>query len=105
MGSTARRRGTALEVLDAPNAPVRAPADPGRRRSRAHERRDLAARQCLLARVRAEFVMLPGMRLTTPQAMRLFHLPEGICVRILTQLTREGLLRPMPDGQWARADV
>jgi hypothetical protein len=55
--------------------------------------------------VRAEFVTLPGMRLTTPQAMRLFHLPEGACVRILTQLTREGLLRPTTDGQWVRADV
>jgi Fic family protein len=71
----------------------------------ADERRDRAARQRLLQRVRAEFQEVPGLVLTLPQAERLFGIREDTCRRVLETLVRDGVLRPLADGLYGRRDV
>jgi hypothetical protein len=46
----------------------------------------------LLERVYGEFVEMPGLRLTLPQAKRLWDLDEQTCVRILERLVECGFL-------------
>ena len=41
-------------------------------------------------RIRAEFTEMPGLRLTLPQASRLFDLEQSRCERVLGGLVREG---------------
>jgi hypothetical protein len=53
------------------------------------DRRDTAARERLLGRVRAEFAEMPCLRLTRAQAQRLFGLRADICERVLAELERE----------------
>lgn len=69
------------------------------------ERRDHARRAQLVARVRAEYDEMPCLRLTVPQAQRLFGLRADVCVRVLTALTAECLLCLGSDGRYsARAN-
>jgi hypothetical protein len=56
------------------------------------DRRDEIARQRLLQRVSAEFLEMPCLHLTRPQAQRLFGLPADVCERILTTLQADGML-------------
>lgn len=51
-----------------------------------HEEHDLCAR------VKAEFREMPGLRLTLPQAARLFNLERGRCERVLNALVHAGWL-------------
>jgi hypothetical protein len=44
------------------------------------------------ARIRAEFREMPGMRLTMPQAARLFNLDKLRCARVLQALVETGAL-------------
>lgn len=44
------------------------------------------------ARVRAEFQEMPGMRLTAPQAARLFNLEPTSCSSVLDALVSDGIL-------------
>lgn len=46
----------------------------------------------LLARIRAEYLEMPGMRLTLPQAARLFNLERTQCARLLETLVAGGAL-------------
>lgn len=69
------------------------------------ERRDLAAREALRCRVRAEFDEMRGLRLSLPQASRLFGLRDDVCARILDGLAIEGFLRRSADGRYGRRDV
>ncbi len=46
----------------------------------------------LHSRIRAEYDEMPGMRLTAPQAARLFNLEPISCERVLDSLVAEGLL-------------
>ncbi len=69
------------------------------------ERRNLATRQRLLSRIRAEFSEMPGLSLTLAQAGRLFGLTHDACARILSGLAREGLLRRRGDGTYGRSDI
>jgi hypothetical protein len=56
----------------------------------------------LYARISAEFEEMPGLRLTLPQAARLFGLDDASCRRIMTTLVDNGVLTT--DGQaFARA--
>jgi hypothetical protein len=58
----------------------------------------------LCTRIEAEFREMPGLRLTLPQAARLFSLNLDRCERVLDALVHSGLLRT--DGpSFARADV
>jgi hypothetical protein len=46
----------------------------------------------LCARVEAEFVEMPGLRLTLPQAVRLFSIEPSQCQRVLETLVLTGHL-------------
>jgi hypothetical protein len=52
----------------------------------AHEDADLHRR------IRAEFVEMPGLKLTLPQAARLFNLEQARCERVLGALVDDGAL-------------
>ncbi len=69
------------------------------------ERRNLAARQRLLGRIRSEFSEMPGLSLTLAQAGRMFGLTHDACARILSGLAGEGLLRRHDDGTYGRSDI
>lgn len=43
-------------------------------------------------RIRAEYCEMPGMRLTVPQAARLFNLEVALCARVLESLVIAGVL-------------
>ena len=48
--------------------------------------------QELCARIRADYREMPGLRLTLPQAARLFSLELTGCERVFDALVREGFL-------------
>ncbi len=56
----------------------------------------------LLRRVRAEFIEMPGLRLTRQQAGRLWALDEATCGRLLAALSENGFLMCAPDGRYSR---
>ena len=58
-----------------------------------------------MRRVRAEFDEMRGLRLSLPQAGRLFGLREDVCVRILNALADEGFLKRTTSGLYGRRDV
>jgi hypothetical protein len=43
-------------------------------------------------RIKAEFAEMPGLRLTLPQASRLFHVEAGRCARVMGRLVAVGAL-------------
>ena len=65
------------------------------------ERRDHARRAQIVSRVRAEFDEMPCLRLTVPQAQRLFGLRADVCARVLTALTAERVLCLGSDGRYS----
>jgi hypothetical protein len=68
------------------------------------ERRDAAARRGLIDRIRGEFLEMRGLALTTREASRLLGVPQLVCSRILTSLTKEGSLRVTADGRYTRPE-
>jgi hypothetical protein len=66
------------------------------------ERRNLAARDALVRRVRGEFDEMRGLSLTVTQASRLFGIRPDACNRILAELMAEGFLREKPTDQYGR---
>jgi hypothetical protein len=56
----------------------------------------------LLARVRGEYREMPGLRLTLPQAQRLFGLDPDACALVFDTLTRENFLSRGRDGRFAQ---
>ena len=58
----------------------------------------------LVHRVRAEFLEMPGLRLTMPQARRFWGLEEELCEAILSRLVEARFLRRTRDGAFARHD-
>lgn len=64
------------------------------------ERRNLAARTELLRRIESEYREMPVLRLTLPQAQRLFALREDICARVLTTLADQTILRRDATGAY-----
>ena len=69
------------------------------------ERRQFETRHALRHRVAAEFIEMPGLQLTLPQAWRLFALRSDVCLRVLMELSEGGVLRRTPDGQFALRDA
>ena len=53
----------------------------------------MTAVERLAARVRAEFLEMPGMHLTLPQAQRLWGLDAETCERVITMLVSNKVLR------------
>lgn len=56
----------------------------------------------LLYRIRAEYLEMPGLRLTTQQARRLWGLDDATCARLLDVLVDLKFLARRPDGQFIR---
>jgi hypothetical protein len=56
----------------------------------------------LLDRVRGEYREMPGLRLTLPQAQRLFGLEAVTCGLVFEMLTREKFLCRGHDGRFAQ---
>jgi hypothetical protein len=54
--------------------------------------RDTAVPDALERRVRGEYLEMPGLRLTTAQAARLWDMDPAVCDAILTSLCDNGFL-------------
>lgn len=48
---------------------------------------------------------MPGLRLTSDQATRLWSMPADVCERIFSDLERTGFLRRLGDGAYGRPDL
>lgn len=57
----------------------------------------------LLARVRGEYVEMPGLRLTLEQACRLWQVDVSTCETLLEYLVRTGVLRKTASGFYIAA--
>ena len=58
----------------------------------------------VLARMRGEYREMPGLRLTIPQARRLWGLDTCACESALRELVEAKFLRLAPDGTFVRFD-
>jgi hypothetical protein len=68
------------------------------------DRRDPTSRDALVRRVRVEYEELPALRLTEPQARRVFAMRDDICARVLGALVRRSYLRRDCNGAFVRSD-
>ena len=59
----------------------------------------------LLHRIRGEFLEMPGLRLTLPQAMRLWNLDAATCEGALGLLVHDHFLRETAHGAFLRAEA
>jgi hypothetical protein len=75
----------------------------GLRRAREEEEETMEI-EAVLRRVRAEFVEMPGLRLTPAQATRLWGLEGDACQRVINALVASSFLRWTATGAVARAD-
>ncbi|MGC4081052.1 MAG: hypothetical protein QM736_02810 [Vicinamibacterales bacterium] len=48
---------------------------------------------------------MPGLRLTEPQARRLWALEPSLCSAVLTELVENGFLLQTRDGAFVRVDM
>ena len=62
----------------------------------------VVTRTQLLRRVKAEYIEMPGLRLTAAQASRLWGLDSAACLDVLERLIRERFLQQRPDGTYSR---
>ena len=53
-------------------------------------------------RIRAEYLEMPGLRLTHAQAQRLWGLDERTCLQLLESLIKARFLERKADGMYAR---
>ncbi len=60
--------------------------------------------QTLVARVRSEFLEMPGLRLTMPQAARFWGLDVRSCEAVVAALIRSGFLQRTASGAVARVE-
>ena len=60
----------------------------------------MATPASLLSRIRGEYLEMPGLRLTFPQACRLWHLETTTCTAVLEDLIAEGFLYQTKDGAY-----
>ncbi len=56
----------------------------------------------ILRRIRGEFLEMPGLRLTSAQAQRLWGLDRPTCDAVLTALVNAKFLSCLRDGQFVR---
>jgi hypothetical protein len=61
----------------------------------------IAARQ-MLERIRAEYLEMPGMRLTVEQVQRLCGVDASVCQLVMNSLVTMKFLCVHPDGTYAR---
>jgi hypothetical protein len=60
--------------------------------------------RALLVRVRAEYLEMPGLKLTPAQAERLWGIDVRHCQRLLDFLVEAGFLKRSPDGSYFRVN-
>jgi hypothetical protein len=72
---------------------LRAPRSDGDHNSRTLAASGEVALESLLARVRAEYLEMPGLSLTLEQAQRLWAMERGTCEALLQALTDSQFLR------------
>jgi hypothetical protein len=58
----------------------------------------------VLQRIQGEFVEMPGLRLTTAQAQRLWGLERDVCDALLGALVDAKFLSQTRDGSFVRTD-
>jgi hypothetical protein len=58
--------------------------------------------ELVAARIKGEYREMPGLRLTLPQAQRLFGLDAVVCSLALEQLTRSKFLVRTTDGRFGQ---
>jgi hypothetical protein len=58
----------------------------------------------LLRRIQGEFLEMPGLRLTEPQARRLWNLDAISCSTVVSMLLDAGFLFKTSDGSLMRVD-
>ena len=58
----------------------------------------------LLTRIRSEYLEMPGLQLTLPQAQRLCGVEQGVCRVIFETLVHERFLSMKSDGSYVRSD-
>jgi len=58
--------------------------------------------EILLTRIRAEYVEMPGLRLTLAQAQRLCGVEPTLCEAVLNRLVEARFLCKKSDGAYAR---
>lgn len=58
--------------------------------------------ELLLRRIRGEYLEMPGLRLTRPQAQRLWGLDDDTSRRVLSLLVERKFLMCASDGTYAR---
>ena len=51
-----------------------------------------------LHRIRSEFLEMPGLKLTVPQALRLWGVDQHTCEAVIEKLTQSNFLRRTRDG-------
>ncbi|MBP1633829.1 MAG: hypothetical protein H6Q10_403 [Acidobacteria bacterium] len=56
----------------------------------------------LITRARGEYLEMPGLSLTVPQAQRLWGLDLTACRQVLQGLIEAGFLKRRPDGAYVR---
>lgn len=61
------------------------------------------SRDEILRRICGEFMEMPGLRLTLPQAQRLWGLDADTCTQLLQSLTDQQFLCRRSDGTYGRA--
>jgi len=62
-------------------------------------------REDIIRRVQGEFLEMPGLRLTEPQARRLWALEPSLCNAVLAELVENGFLLRTRDGAFVRVYV
>ena len=62
----------------------------------------IVSREQIVRRIRGEYLEMPGLRLTRPQAQRLWGLDEQTCAQLLDSLTEDRFLLRRGDGTYAR---
>ena len=58
----------------------------------------------LLTRIRAEFLEMPGLRLTCAQAARFWNLDCATCTELLGALVEQGFLTRSAEGSYRRSE-
>jgi hypothetical protein len=61
--------------------------------------------QTLIRRARGDFDEMPGLRLTLPQASKLWQIEPPVCQRVIEALVDSRYLRWTPTGMVTRRDV
>jgi Fic family protein len=59
----------------------------------------------MMWRIRGEFLEMPGLRLTSEQAARLWHVDAATCTAVLSRLVAERFLTRTRTGAYVRADA